>query len=154
MNDEIQTPQDAANAVEPVSHYVPHLGAGAAINHAWATVTNGVVTEIKVLGSHLPHPFAEHEAAGGRVVNITAVPCAVGYVVDTHGNVAPPPVVTADAQLIAPNMPAAGAQAGAVQADPVVEKAISHDEMNERRSELVDAAEARQAEEDRHHDAE
>ncbi len=140
MADDIKSPQSVADEAEEIPVYTPPAHTGGRIHHAWATVKAGVVDKIKVLDSYLPHPFAKEEAEGARVINVTSVPCAVGYVVDTHGNVAPPPVVTADAQMLAPSMPAPGAQAAAVQAGPVEDKAISNDEMNERHTELVEAA--------------
>jgi len=85
-----------------VDSYAPMHGHHNVIMTAWAKVSGGLVEAIAVIPAHLAHPFSEHEAAGGRVVNVTSVPCAVGYVVDTHGNVAP--------QGTSP-MPSQGAQA-------------------------------------------
>lgn len=140
MAEQVKSPQDIAKEAPSIPVYVDPAHTAGFIGTAWAKVKAGVVEDIKVVQSHLPHPFADHEAEGGRVINVTSVPCGVGYVVDTHGNVAPPPVVTADAQMLAPSMPAPGAQAAAVQAGPVADKAISNDEMNERHTELVEAA--------------
>ena len=136
MSEVKQAQQEAVEQVEPVQFHTPHAAEGRHTHHAWAKVEDGKVSEIKVVHAHLPHPYAEHEAAGGRVVNVTSVPCGAGYVVDTHGNVAPPPVRAADATLVAPTMPAPGAQAAAVQAEPVEDHAISMDEANERREAL------------------
>lgn len=135
-----QSPQDMSSAVESTPVYAPHAGATAMPMMAWAMVKGGVVEDIKVVANYLPHPFPEHEADGGRVINVTSVPCSVGFVVDTHGNVAPPPAMTADGIEMAPSMPAAGAQAAMVQADPVEDKVISTDDMNKRREELVAAS--------------
>lgn len=136
-----KSPQDASSATDPTAVYAPHAGVTAVPMIAWAKVKDGKIEEMKVVANYLPHPYPDHEANGGRVINITAVPCAVGYVVDTHGNAAPPATMTADGIVMAPSMPAPGAQAAAVQAAPVADKAITPEEMNERRAELVAAAE-------------
>lgn len=127
-----------------VASYSPHDTIAQPAHHtAWAAIVDNIVQRIRVVASHLPHPFDEHVANGGRVVNVTSVPCAVGYVVDTHGNVAPPATPRADGTMAAPHMPAPGEMAATVQAvpPPVPEQPGINQEIAQR-----------QAEEAEHHD--
>ena len=66
---------------------------GVTYTRTWARLQNSVVVEVQTTESHMPSPFGE---TTDRVIDVSGVPAAVGYVADTMGNVAPPPQYVPD----------------------------------------------------------
>ncbi len=54
----------------------------------WALAENGFVVDVQSSFDRLRHPFGD-EAAGKTVLDVSNTTCAVGYMVDHKGNVAP-----------------------------------------------------------------
>jgi len=82
MSDETKSPAPAVDAL--TGDYAPPVRL-----RTWALIVKGFVTDL-VRNAEAYHPFGD-AAEGNRVMDVSGVPCALGYVADSRGNVAPPP---------------------------------------------------------------
>ncbi len=58
------------------------------LHRVWAMVEDGFVVGVKRSADLINHPFGD-AAKDKRILDVTGVPCAIGYMADDRGNVAP-----------------------------------------------------------------